>query len=148
MKFDELYNNLCLVKEAASPDTEPAETEDSVKADTVAMPEDFDDVKPMPVPKDKQETSDVEQTREEGESASTERSATLRDYIFKLEEFADSLNGMESNSLQSLVAGLDKPLTPFDGISGRTKSDIVRVAETLRSISETLKLFIIGSARA
>jgi hypothetical protein len=92
-----------------------------------------------------------EQPSSEGDpsasAATAPSSATLKDYIVKLEEFADNINGVNGDSLQSLVFALDRPGTPFDGISSRTKSEIVRVAETLLSISEKLKSFIIGAAR-
>lgn len=138
MKFNELYNNLYIIEQ----DEQDVKSNSQTKTE-VANPEDFNDVKPMPVPEPTEQPSSETQ---DGSSGST-KGSTLKDYIFKLEDFADALNGIESDSLQSLVAQLDKPLTPFEGISAKTKSDIVSVADTLRSISETLKLFIIGSAR-
>ena len=137
MKFNELYNNLYITEQ-----DEPDTSSESRQKTEVPNPEDFDDVKPMPVPEP------VDSSSGEEEEDSSSKGSTLKDYIFKLEDFADSLNGIDNNSLQSLVAQLDKPLTPFEGISVKTKSDIVNVADTLRSISETLKLFIIGSARS
>jgi hypothetical protein len=79
--------------------------------------------------------------------ASNSEGSTLKDYVFKIEEFANTLNGTEGESLASLVSKLDKPETPFEGISGRTSSDIISAAKTLREVVETLKNFLIHSMK-
>ncbi len=139
MKFDELYKSVYLAEEEKQSADLPAETEGG---STVPMPEDFDDVEPIPQAEPATETEEGQPVNSEVPTAST-----LKDYIFQLEDFAEKLNGMEGSSLQSLVASLDRPGTPFDGISGRTKADIVSVAETLLSISEKLKSFMINAVK-
>jgi hypothetical protein len=136
MKFDELYKSVYLAEEEQTKEA-PAEG-----GSTVPMPDDFDDVEPVPQAEPPAEAEEGQPDNSEAPTAST-----LKDYIFQLEDFAEKLNGMEGSSLQSLVASLDRPGTPFDGISGRTKSDIVSVAETLLSISEKLKSFMINAVK-
>jgi hypothetical protein len=140
MKFDDLYNKVFV--------SEQDEDEDLTATDKdVADPADFDDVEPLPLP----EPASVPETplaTDGTETAPVQPSGGgISSYISELEDFANKLNGTEANSLQSLVSQLDRPGTPFDGISARTRSEIVRVAETLRSISENLKSFIINAAK-
>lgn len=137
MKFNDLYHSVFLTErdELSTPD-----------ADKVAVPSDFDgDVDPMPLP-------DLAPAGEEGiegavGAASESGGSTLKDFVFKLEEYADELNGTEGASLASIVSNLDKPETPFEGISGRTSAEIVDAAKTLRSIAEKLKNFLIHSLK-
>jgi hypothetical protein len=141
MKFDDLYNKVFV--------SEQDEDEDLTATDKeVADPADFNDVEPLPLP----EPAEVPETPlatdgTEPAPAQPVSGGSISTYISELEEFANKLNGTEANSLQSLVSQLDRPGTPFDGISARTRSEIVRVAETLRSISENLKSFIINAAK-
>ena len=135
MKFDELYNRVYLNEQ-----DKEATTEEVSDTTSIANPEDFNDVEPMPkpepvataVPEDKEQAA---------------QGKTLKDYVDMLEEFADNLINLEGDSLQKLVHTLDKPGTPFDGISART-TEIIRASESLRSISEKLKVFIISAAKA
>lgn len=129
MKFDDLYNRVFLSEQDAPSDVN---TE-------VAHPDDFDDVEPMPLP---EPSPEGEQT-----TPAVQTSSSLTDYLNQIEEFANKLNGTDGSSLQSLVSQLDKPLTPFEGIHGRTSSDIEAAAKTLRTVSEKLKNFIIASAK-
>lgn len=129
MKFDELYNRVFLSEQDAPSDVN---TE-------VAHPDDFDDVEPMPLPEPSPEG--------EQKTPAVQTSSSLTDYLNQIEEFANKLNGTDGSSLQSLVSQLDKPLTPFEGIHGRTSSDIEAAAKTLRTVSEKLKNFIIASAK-
>jgi hypothetical protein len=130
MKFDDLLNTLFIAEQDDVPSD--ANTE-------VAHPDDFDDVEPMPLP----------QLPAAGESqgGAGQTSMSLADFVTQLEDFANKLNGTDASSLQSLVSQLDKPLTPFEGIRGRTNSDIETAAKTLRMVSEKLKNFIIAAAR-
>lgn len=145
MKFDELFNNVYLTEQDAKEGEESSDKEPTTSS-TVPTPEDFDDVEPMPLPA--QNEQPVSDANSETTAPSAAPSATtLKDYVFQLEDFAEKLNGVEGNSLQSLVSSLDRPGTPFDGISSRTKGEIVRVAETLLSISEKLKSFIINAVK-
>jgi hypothetical protein len=135
MKFQDLYNKIYIAEQ----ESEEKEVDNS-STESVPMPEDFDDVEPVPSP-------EAPVTSGSPESSSTPSASTLKDYVIQLEEFAEKINGMEGDSLQSLVSKLDRPGTPFDGISSRTNSEIVRVAETLLSISEKLKSFIINAVK-
>lgn len=145
MKFDELYNSVYIVEAEAEEKTLENETPETEGTSSVPMPEDFDDVEPLPQPANTDASAEGEDTNVPADSQPT--AATLKDYIFQLEDFADKLNGMDGSSLQSLVASLDRPGTPFDGVSARTKADIVSVAETLLSISEKLKSFMINAIK-
>lgn len=142
MRFEELYNSVYLKEDEANKETEEAPAESG--GSTVPMPEDFDDVEPIPQAPGEQVEGETEGTTSE---ATAPTGATLKDYIFQLEDFAEKINGLEGTSLQSLVSSLDRPGTPFDGISSRTKVDIVSVAETLLSISEKLKSFMINAVK-
>lgn len=142
MRFEELYNSVYLKEDEANKETEEAPVESG--GSTVPMPEDFDDVEPIPQAPGEQAEGETEGTTSE---ATAPTGATLKDYIFQLEDFAEKINGLEGTSLQSLVSSLDRPGTPFDGISSRTKVDIVSVAETLLSISEKLKSFMINAVK-
>jgi hypothetical protein len=132
MKFDDLYNKVFVAEQ------------DKIENTEVADPTDFDDVEPLPLPEQPPvEDGDMQDPFQQPVVPSN----NISSYITDLEEFANKLNGTEESSLQSIVSRLDRPGTPFDGISGRTRSEIVRVAETLRSISENLKSFIINAAK-
>jgi hypothetical protein len=65
----------------------------------------------------------------------------------KLDEFADSLNGVDSGSLQQMVTDMDRAGSLFQGISRETSSDIIKLAEQTRQLAEILKGFIINSAK-
>ncbi len=133
MKFEELYNRVYL-------------KEQDEKSE-VATPEDFDDVEPMPLP----DPADVAVEEPGMPSPQVDvggnGSSSLNDYITKIEDFANVLNGTDGSSLQTLVSKLDKVETPFEGIYSRTSAEIVDAAKTLRSVSEKLKNFIIYAAK-
>lgn len=130
MTFKDLYNNVFI-----------AEQEEDVPSSEVAMPEDFEgDVEPMPVPE-----TPVAPEGVEAPDLSVGSSTTIQGYIDDLESFATKLNATEESSLQKLIAELDRPGTPFEGIS-RIKADVLRAAEVLRTTSENLKSFIISAA--
>lgn len=132
MKFDDLYNKVFVAEQ------------DKVESTDIADPSDFDDVEPLPLPEQPPvEDGDMQDPIQQPVVPTN----NISSYISELEEFANKLNGTEESSLQSIVSRLDRPGTPFDGISARTRSEIVRVAETLRSISENLKSFIINAAK-
>jgi hypothetical protein len=134
MKFENLYRNVFLT-EQDSIDTK--EDQDSIQPDepvenpdvpVVPQPEDFN-VDPAPV------------AQPVGDAGS------IKNYIMKLEEFADSLNGVDSGSLQQMVTDMDRAGSLFQGISRETSSDIIKLAEQTRQLSEILKGFIINSAK-
>lgn len=123
MKFNDLYNRVFV-------------SEQDVE---VADPANFDDVEGNPIPEPAPAAAGGESTPSFGGS--------LTDFITQLEEFANKLNSTDASSLQSMVANLDKPATPFDGIRSRTSSDIEAAAKTLRTVSEKLKNFVINAAK-
>ena len=127
MKFEELYNQV-FVKEQ----------DEEIMNKEVADPADFDDVEPLPLP-------DV--SSEEPMTAPVVSGTTLTDYVLQLEEYADKLNSTDGGSLQSLVSSLDQKDTPFEGIYGRTSTEIVDAAKTLRSVAEKIKNYIIHAAK-
>ena len=71
----------------------------------------------------------------------------IKNYIAKLDEFADTLNGVDTGSLQQMVTDMDRAGSLFQGISRETSSDIIKLAEQARQLSEILKGFIINSAK-
>jgi len=131
MKFDDLFNRVFVAEQ---------------NNEEVASPADFDDVTPLPVPEIPVATMPADTGAAVAPQA-VNGASTLTDYITQLEEFANKLNGTESNSLQSLVSQLDKVESPFEGIYSRTSAEIVDAAKTLRSVSEKLKNFIIHAAK-
>jgi hypothetical protein len=141
MKFSDLYNKV-FVKEQNEIGTEEPE---------VAVPQDFDDVDPAPIISGDEtapgvEGADVDQPPVDATGGQGQ--ANLASYVEELESFALKLNSIDGDSLQRLLANLDKVGTPFDGISQRTKGEIVNAAKSLQSISERIKEFIIHAAKA
>jgi len=131
MKFDALYKQV-FIGEA-----------DAEVQNKVANPEDFNDVEPLPLPEP------AEAPVEGGETAPatpTAGGSTVGDYVRKIQEFADSLNSVDGECLNKLVKRLDKPSTPYEGIAGRTSTDIVRASESLRGIAENLINYTISAA--
>ena len=134
MKFDELYNRVYLNEQ------EKEAAEEIGNETTEANPEDFKgDVEPMPQP------TPAEPATAEGE-AEVPQGTTLMDYVNKLDEISELLLNLEGDCLQKLVLALDKPGTPFDGISGKS-AEIVRTSEALSTLSGKLKMYIISSAK-
>jgi len=135
MKFDALYRNIFLTEQEASvtPEEEPIAADmtgeqPAAETDGIPMPDNYD-VEPAPV------------AQPAGDAGS------IKNYIIKLEEFADSLNGVDSGSLQQMVTDMDRAGSLFQGISRETSSDIIKLAEQTRQLSEILKGFIINSAK-
>lgn len=122
MKFNDLYNRVFV--------SEQENTE-------VAHPDDFNDVEPIPVP---------EAPVEADPAAPAPVSTGLNDYITQCNELADKLQSPSEACLQSLVATLDKPLTPFEGISN-LKSDVEKSASTLRNLAGRLLSYTIAAAK-
>jgi hypothetical protein len=126
MKFDDLYNRVFVQEQAPS----DANTE-------VANPENFDDVDPIPLPEPG--------VKPVAAAGAPQISSSLTDYMTQCNEFADKLQS-SGDCLQTLVASLDKPLTPFEGISG-TSSDIERVAALLRQLAGRILSYNIAAAK-
>ena len=138
MKFDALYKNVFITeqdtlnlpddKSSVSDITSDEETSSAPTADGIPMPDNYD-VEPAPV------------------SAPGGDAGSIKNYIMKLDEFADSLNGVDSNSFQQMVTDMDRTGSLFQGISRETSSDIIKLAEQTRQLAEILKGFIINSAK-
>jgi hypothetical protein len=145
MKFEELYKQFFIAEEV--------KVDDKPSSD-VAMPEDFDDVEPAPLPElettkpSKDSTEEISSELSDSSVGSVQSSSNLQGYIQQLEDFATTLNDPTGESLQTMVSKLDQPGTAFEGISSRTKADILRAAEVLRTVSEQLKSFLISAAKA
>jgi hypothetical protein len=139
MKFDTLYKTVFITEqdelrvpqdevpgsENADADIPPAETSD---VDGIPMPDNYD-VEPSPV------------------SGIAGDAGSIKEFITKLDDFADSLNGVDSGSLQQMVTDMDRAGSLFQGISRETSSDIIKLAEQTRQLAEILKGFIINSAK-
>jgi hypothetical protein len=135
MKFDSLFKTVFLTEqdEVALPedDTAPVSNEapaPEAEPDGIPVPDNYD-VEPAPV------------AQPAGDAGS------IKNYIMKLDEFADSLNGVDSGSLQQMVTDMDRAGSLFQGISRETSSDIIKLAEQTRQLAEILKGFIINSAK-
>ena len=151
MKFEDLYSRV-FISEAAkdqepeAENTEESDSEDITDAtDEVPMPDDYD-VEGMPVPPARK--APALPSTDGTPSASTEAAPqTIMDFITKLDDFAETLNGLGGVSLQKLVSDLDTVGTVYQGLSQATSKDIVNVAKTLTDLSQTLKGFIVTSAK-
>jgi hypothetical protein len=139
MKFDELYKRVYLNEQDKEVSAEEA-PEEIGNETTEANPEDFKgDVEPMPQP------ALPEPATAEGQSE-VSQGTTLMDYVNKLDEVSELLLNLDGDCLQKLVLSLDKPGTPFDGISNKS-AEIVRTSEALSTLSGKLKMYIISSAK-
>ena len=130
MKFTDLYNRV-FVQERGEPSDVNTE---------VAHPDDFDDVEPMPLPEIGSEPT------EQVPGAVAPSSSGLVDYMNQCNDFAEKLQSSSGECLQSLIMTLDKPLTPFEGIS-KTSSDIENAAELLKRLSGKLLSFSIAATK-
>lgn len=137
MKFDTLYKNVFITEQEDLP--VPTETEEEavdatseepapIEGGGIPTPDNYD-VEPVPV------------AQPVGDAGS------IKNYIMKLDEFADTLNGVDTGSLQQMVTDMDRAGSLFQGISRETSSDIIKLAEQARQLSEILKGFIINSAK-
>jgi len=68
----------------------------------------------------------------------------LSQWVRRLEEFAEYLNGTENNSIQSSLNSAE-PDTLFDSISNAETKKIARVAMEVSSLSEILKGYLAGA---
>jgi hypothetical protein len=137
MKFDSLFKTVFITEQdeqdVALPEDDLAPAADETSApspesDGVPMPDNYD-VEPAPV------------AQPVGDAGS------IKNFIMKLDEFADTLNGVDTGSLQQMVTDMDRAGSLFQGISRETSSDIIKLAEQSRQLSEILKGFIINSAK-
>lgn len=137
MKFDTLYKNVFLTEQEDIP--VPAETEEDAADITPEEPLPAEDGG-IPTP-DNYDVEPAPTAQPVGDAGS------IKNYIMKLDEFADTLNGVDTGSLQQMVTDMDRPGSLFQGISRETSSDIIKLAEQARQLSEILKGFIINSAK-
>jgi hypothetical protein len=121
MNFENLYARV-FVNEAENVDA-PALAPDEIKS-KVPTPDNYD-VEPMPVPRG---------------TASTV--AGLEEYINKLQDFLETLNGTGSDSLQRFIVNAEGQSSLLKGIADETKDDIVKMAGGLASLVQTLKGFV------
>jgi hypothetical protein len=134
MKFDSLYKTVFLTEQddIALPEDDLTSVADETPTpeggDTIPVPDNYD-VEPAPI------------AQPVGDAGS------IKNYIMKLDEFSDSLNGVDSGSLQQLVTDMDRAGSLFQGISRETSSDIIKLAEQARQLAEILKGFVINSAK-
>jgi len=133
MKFNSLYKQVFLTEqdEPIVPDAGADTVVDDSTTDStggVPTPDNYN-VEPAPV------------------STPTGDAGTLKTHIVKLGEFADYLNGVDSDSLQKIVTDLDRNGSLFQGISRETSREIIRIAEQITGLSEILKGFVINSVK-
>jgi hypothetical protein len=135
MKFDSLFKTVFITEQddVALPEDDLAPVADETSApapenDGIPMPDNYD-VDPAPI------------AQPVGDAGS------IKNFIMKLDEFADTLNGVDTGSLQQMVTDMDRAGSLFQGISRETSSDIIKLAEQSRQLSEILKGFIINSAK-
>ena len=139
MKFDSLYKTVFITEqdEVALPEDDLAPVTDEMPSEEPAPEQEGDgipepdnyDVEPAPV---QQPVGDA---------------GSVKNYIMKLDEFADTLNGVDTGSLQQMVTDMDRAGSLFQGISRETSTKIIKLAEQARELSEVLKGFIINSAK-
>jgi hypothetical protein len=135
MKFDSLFKTVFLTEqdEVALPEDDLAPVADETptpeaESDGIPVPDNYD-VEPAPI------------------ATPVGDAGSIKNYIMKLDEFADTLNGVDTGSLQQMVTDMDRAGSLFQGISRETSSDIIKLAEQARQLSEILKGFIINSAK-
>jgi len=139
MKFDSLYKTVFITEqdELPVPQDDVAPVADEVPAEEPS-PETAEDGIPVP---DNYDVEPAPVQQPAGDSGS------IKNYIMKLDEFADTLNGVDSGSLQQMVTDMDRNGSLFQGISRETSTKIIKLAEQARELSEVLKGFIINSAK-
>lgn len=138
MKFDSLFKNVFITEQDELPVPAPETDEEAV--DMVPEEPVQDETGGVPEP-DNYDVEPAPMAQPAGDAGS------LKTYISQLDEFADELNGMDTSSLQQMVTDMDRPGSLFQGISRETSSDIIKLAEQTRQLSEILKGFIINSAK-
>jgi hypothetical protein len=124
MKFDELYNRVFVQEQVPS------------EASEVASP---DDVKVDPIPLPEPGTTAAA-------TATPQAPSSLTGYMTSCNEIADKLQNSTGDCLQALVSSLDKPLTPFEGIS-RLSSDVERASSLLRELAGKLLSYNIAATK-
>jgi hypothetical protein len=72
---------------------------------------------------------------------------TAKHWIHKLDQFAEELNGLNPNSLNTQLNEIDKEGSIFRGIVKDQSDDIVKVTEILKAMGEGIKGYIIGAKR-
>lgn len=135
MKFDTLFKNVFIteqdelrVPQDETPEVEPEGVSDVSPTDGVPMPDNYD-VEPSPI------------------AGLAGDAGAIKEFIIKLDDFADSLNSVDSGSLQQMVTDMDRVGSLFQGISRETSADIIKLAEQTRKLSEILKGFSINSVK-
>lgn len=83
----------------------------------------------------------------EGGGGQSDYIDTAKHWIHKLDQFAEELNGLDPNSLNSQLNEIDKEGSIFRGIVNDQSDDIVKVTEILKAMGEGIKGYIIGAKR-
>jgi hypothetical protein len=68
--------------------------------------------------------------------------AGLEEYIGKMQDFLETLNGTGADSLQRFIVNAEGQNSLLKGIADETKDDIVKMAGGLASLVQTLKGFV------
>ena len=69
-----------------------------------------------------------------------------KEWIEKLEGFAQWVNGMDNNSLNKQFNTLDREGTAFEGIS-KNSNTLVKIAEDLAALAQTIKGHVLGAGK-
>jgi hypothetical protein len=117
MNFENLYSRVFVTE--ADEDVLPG-----TDRSTAPTPDNYE-VDPLPVPKTT------------GSSV-----AKLEEYIAKLQEFLEVLNGTSTDSLQRFVVGAEGQNSLLKGIADETRDDITDMAGKLATLVQTLKGFV------
>lgn len=120
MKFEDLYSRI-FVAEANEEDDMITPMHDEV---TVPTPDKYD-VEPLPLNIHDQNSGEEK----------------LNEYIGKLQDFMEVLNGTNGDSLSKFVNDMDKDKSVFENISDTSKS-VIDLAKQTASITQVLKGYI------
>ena len=123
MNFENLYSRV-FVKEADETDTLAPEVQGEEEVSTIPTPDNYG-VEPMPVAKN-----------------TGNNIVELENYISKLQEFLNVLNGTSSDSLQRFVIKAEGPNSLLKGIANDTSDDIVSMAGKIAELVQTLQGFV------
>jgi ABC-type transporter Mla subunit MlaD len=140
MDFKKLYTLLIEADETVAPPA-PAPTDVPPPTDGQVPSEGDDSTTNEPVP-DNYGVEPAPVATGTGEHA-----GNLSSQIEKLEQFADALNNPKGDSLQKFVNDIDVAGSLFAGISRDTSTDIIKIAEQVRSLIEVLNGYLINSSK-
>lgn len=70
-----------------------------------------------------------------------------KQWIGKLEEFAEWINGLEEGSLNTQINNLDRDGSVFKGLVRSQEKRLVGIAEDCKAFAEVLKGYVIGAKK-